>query len=291
MERYTLRHFMNEFPDDAACLEWLKNRRWADGIYCEKCGRVTKHHLVISRKSYSCQECGHHVHPTANTIFHKSSTSLTQWFYAVFLMASTRCGISAKQVERELGVTYKTAWRMCKLIRERLIDGGSPFSSDKGDVEVDETYVGGKTRGGKRGRGAEKKTAVFGMVQRQGSVKVTVVPNVKRKTVMPLLENAVEKGAWVHTDEFMIYDNLPQKGYKHERIMHGLKVYVNGDVHTNTIEGFWALVKTGIVGVFHGVSPKYLQNYLDEYAFRWLYRKDATPMFRSFMNRLGVRVA
>ena len=290
MERYTLRQFMTEFPDDVACLEWLKNHRWADGIYCEKCGRVTKHHLVISRKSFSCQECGHHVHPTANTIFHKSSTSLTQWFYAVFLMASTRCGISAKQVERELGVTYKTAWRMCKLIRDRLADDSDPFSGDNGDVEADETYIGGPRHGGKRGRGADNKTVVFGMAQRQGGVKVTVVPDAKRKTVMPLLENSVEKGTRVHTDEFMIYDNLPEKGYKHERIMHGLKVYVNGDVHTNTIEGFWALVKTGIVGVFHGVSAKYLQNYLNEYAFRYNHRKDDSPMFRSFMNCVGARV-
>lgn len=179
MERYTLRHFISEFPDDVACLEWLKNYRWADGIHCEKCGRVTKHHLVLRRKSYSCQECGRHVHPTANTIFHKSSTLLTQWFYAVFLMASTRCGISAKQVERELGVTYKTAWRMCKLIRDRLADDSDPFSGNNGDVEADETYVGGKAPGGKRGRGADKKTAVFGIAQRQGGVKVTVVSDVK----------------------------------------------------------------------------------------------------------------
>lgn len=206
-------------------------------------------------------------------------------------MASTRCGISAKQVERELGVTYKTAWRMCKLIRERLADGGSPFSGDNGDVEADETYVGGKAPGGKRGRGADKKTAVFGMAQRQGGVKVTVVPDVKRKTVMPILESSVEKGTRVHTGEFMIYDNLPQKGYKHERIMHGLKVYVDGDVHTNTIEGFWALVKTGIVGVFHGVSPKYLQNYLNEYAFRYNHRKDVTPMFWSFLRQTGMRLS
>ena len=147
MKKYTVRDFLQDFPDDAACLEWLKNYRWPDGIFCEKCERVTKHHLVLSRKSYSCQECGNHVHPTANTIFHKSSTPLTSWFHVVFLMASTRCGISAKQLERELGVTYKTAWRMFKLIRERLSDdGGDPFLGSNGDVEADETYVGGKPR-------------------------------------------------------------------------------------------------------------------------------------------------
>ena len=151
--------------------------------------------------------------------------------------------------------------------------------------------MGGKAPGGNRGRGAEKKTPVFGVAQRQGGVKVAVVPDVKRKTILPILEASVEKGTRVHTDEFMVYNNLPEKGYKHERIMHGLKVYVDGDVHSNTIEGFWALVKGGIVGVFHGVSAKHLQRYLDEYAFRYNHRKDATPMFRSFMERVGLKVA
>lgn len=113
----------------------------------------------------------------------------------------------------------------------------------------------------------------------------------KRKTILPILEASVEKGTRVHTDEFMVYDNLPNKGYKHERIMHGLKVYVNGDVHTNTIEGFWALVKTGIVGVLHGVSAKHLQRYLNEYAFRYNHRKDVTPTFWSLMGRVGVKLA
>lgn len=286
MQKYTVKDFMNDFPDDNACLEWLKNHRWPEGIFCEKCGKVTKHHLIESRKSFSCQECGHHVHPTAGTIFHKSSTPLTSWFHAIFLMASTRCGISAKQVEREVGVTYKTAWRMCRLIRERLCEqGGDPFSSDNGDVEVDETYIGGPRRG-KRGRGAENKTAVVGMAQRKGQVKAVVVPDVRRKTVLPLIEQHVEKGAVIHTDEFMICDILPDNGYDHKRVMHGQKVYVSGDIHTNSIEGFWALVKTGIVGVYHGVSAKYLQNYLDEYAFRYNRRKDETPMFKS-LSQVG----
>src|SRR5574341_1902714 len=147
MKRYTIKDFQREFPDDAACLEWLKNYRWPDGIFCKLCGKVTAHHLMTTRKSYSCQECGHHVHPTAGTIFHKSSTPLTLWFYAIYLMAQTRTGISAKQLERELGVTYKTAWRMFTLIRAQLDNSGDAFS---GDVEVDETYIGG-IRKGKRG--------------------------------------------------------------------------------------------------------------------------------------------
>src|SRR5574337_1034275 len=122
MKRYTISDFRQQFPDDAACLDWLRGYLYPDGITCPKCQRVTKHHRVASRRSYSCQECGHHVHPTAGTIYHKSPTPLTSWFYAIYLMASTRCGISAKQLERQLGVTYKTAWRMFKQIRSMMTD-------------------------------------------------------------------------------------------------------------------------------------------------------------------------
>src|ERR1700693_4067771 len=135
MEKFTFKHFEDMFPDDAACLEWLRGYLYPDGIYCKLCKAVTKHHRTVSRPSYSCDQCGHHVHPTAETIFHKSPTSLKTWFHAIYLMASTRCGISAKQVERETGVTYKTAHRMCNMIRT-LLDEERILS---GSVEVDET--------------------------------------------------------------------------------------------------------------------------------------------------------
>lgn len=138
MQKYTLQDFQSDFPDHKACLDWLFYYRYPNGITCSSCGTVNaKHHYIVSRKSYSCQECGHHVHPTAGTIFHKSSTSLTLWFYAIYLMAQTHTGISAKQLERELGVTYKTAWRMFKLIRSRLDEGDASFSGADRDVEVD----------------------------------------------------------------------------------------------------------------------------------------------------------
>ncbi|MCA9905922.1 MAG: transposase [Anaerolineae bacterium] len=137
MQKYPLKDMQEEFPDDRACLDWLLNYRYPNGITCTKCGTVNaKHHFVASRKSYSCQECGHHIHPTAGTIFHKSSTPLTLWFYAIYLMAQTRTGISAKQLERELGVTYKTAWRMAKLIRSHLDESRDACGSDGGDVEL-----------------------------------------------------------------------------------------------------------------------------------------------------------
>lgn len=289
MKKYTLRDMQNEFPDDKACLDWLLNNRYPNGITCQNCGKVTKHHFVESRRSYSCQECGHHVHPTADTIFHKSSTSLTLWFYAIYLMASTRTGISAKQLERELGVTYKTAWRMFTLIRSRLDEGGDAFGSNGGNVEVDETYVGG-VRKGKRGRGASGKTAVVGAVERGGKVKAQVVSNTQAETVIPFVENTVDTTATVHTDEYPVYNKLGKRGYDHKRIRHQDGKFVVGNVHTNSIEGFWAQVKNAVSGVHHGVAPEYLQQYVNEYAFRYNHRKDVAPMFRIFLKRVGVEI-
>lgn len=120
--RYTIKDFQADFPNEQACLTWLKDYLYPDGIYCKICKKVTPHHAMRTRKSYSCETCGHHVHPTAGTIFDHSSTPLTLWFYAIYLMSATRAGISAKQLERELGVTYKTAWRMFHQIRSMMSD-------------------------------------------------------------------------------------------------------------------------------------------------------------------------
>jgi len=196
-------------------------------------------------------------------------------------MAQTRGGISAKQIQRETGVTYKTAWRMCKEVREVLFEDHDPMS---GDVEMDESYFGGKSHG-KRGRGAENKTAVFGMVERNGKLEARVVPNCQRKTLFPIVTDNVEQGTQVYTDEFNVYQTLPAMGYKHGTVPHAEKVYVVGNAHVNTIEGFWSQCKNGIRGVYHSVSATYLQHYLDEYAFRYNHRNDVTPMFLTFLSR------
>lgn len=136
--RYTIKDLQNDFPDDAACLEWLVNYLYPGGINCKLCKKITPHHAMKTRKSYSCEICGHHVHPKSGTIFEASSTPLTLWFYVIYLMTATRAGISAKQLERELGVTYKTAWRMFHQIRKMMGDDGKPLS---GEIEVDEAYM------------------------------------------------------------------------------------------------------------------------------------------------------
>ncbi len=287
--RFSLMEFNREFPNDAACLEWLwRNRYSPDGehAYCPKCetDRVFKRYETTQqRQSWTCNGCGHHIHPTAGTIYHKSSTSLHLWFYAMFLMTSTRCGISAKQMEREIGVNYKTAARMMRLIRRDLmVQDDEPLG---GTVEMDETYIGGKERGvmGRPGK-RSKKIAVFGMVQRKGRVRAMPVANVARRTLLPHIVKHVLPASTVYTDDYKVYNPL-QGRYEHRRIMHSEKVYVSGDVHTNTIEGFWSLTKNGIRGVYHAVSAKHLLGYLNEYAWRYDHRSDERATFETLLLR------
>jgi len=293
MTPYTLKDFQRQYPDDATCLEWLRNYLYPDGIYCEKCKSITKHHRVKSRPSYSCDHCGHHVHPTAGTIFHKSSTPMTTWFYAIYLMAQTRCGISAKQIQRETGVTYKTAWRMFKQIRSMLQDDEPIGGKGKG-VETDEMYYGGyrKHGGGRQLRGdkgEELKVPVIGMVERKGRVIARTIPNAKGSSLLPKIREYIMPKSTIFTDEMTAYHGITrikERGYTHRRINHSERVYVMGDVHTNTIEGFWSLVKRGISGVYHSVGSAYLQTYLNEYSFRYNRRFDTKPMFTSFLYQI-----
>jgi len=283
MQKYTIRDFERDFPDDAACLDWLRSYLYPDGIFCKVCGEVTKHHRVKSRPSYSCDRCGHHEHPMAGTIFQDTRTPLRTWFHAVFLMASTRCGISAKQLEREIGVTYKTAWRMFNRIRSLLNEDDGQLG---GTVEIDHTYIGGRRSG--KGRGyIGNKTAVFGAVERKGRVKTAHVDTVRSKVNSRLIRKHVMASALVYTDEGREFAGLGQRGYQHQRIQHEAKVYVRGDVHTNTIEGFWSLVKRGISGVYHAVSQKHLQSDLDEYGFRYSHRSDKQPMFQTMLHQVA----
>ncbi len=282
MRKYTIAQFNNEFPNDDACLEWLRNQLYHKRIYCPVCTKPTKHHRIRTKKVYGCDYCGHQISPTVGTIFEHSPTPLKLWFYAIFLMTATRCGISAKQIERETGVTYKTAWRMFRQIRT-LLQEDTPALT--GEVEVDETYVGGM-RKGKRGRGAEGKSKVIGAVQREGRVIAQVVPDVKRHTLVPFMASKVDRDAVLYTDTFPSYDHMTRLGYTHLRIAHQDKKWARGRIHTNSIEGFWSLLKRGIGGVYHSVSEKYLQSYINEYGFRYNHRKDDEPMFLTVLRRV-----
>ena len=285
-QAYTIRDFNRDFPTDDACLEYIRQERWPDGIYCQRCEVVTKHHRVRGRTAYACDRCGHHIYPLAGTIFEKTTTPLRYWFHAMFLMGSTRCGISAKQLERETGVTYKTAWRMFNRIRSLLCDDEGQLG---GTVEIDHTYIGGKRRGMGRGY-IDNKAAVFGAVEREGRVRTAHVGTIRSHVNTPLIRKHVMPSALVYTEEGREFAKLGKRGYQHRRIQHDAKVYVLGDVHTNTIEGFWSLVKRGISGVYHAVSHKYLQDYLNEYAFRYNRRGSETPMFRAILDRASATV-
>ena len=293
--RYTVRDFHNEFPNDAACLEYIKEQRWPNGMaQCAKCGEETKHHRVGNRTAYACQSCGHHIYPLAGTIFEKSTTPLKTWFYAMYLMGSTRCGISAKQIQRETGVTYKTAWRMFKQIRQLLSEDGLQLEGST--IEMDEMYHGGKIeRQGRQGRSLTK-TPVIGMIERStptkvGRVVARVATDAKRDTLHGLAKEYILPSSTIFTDEFISYQGLEKYGYTHRRIRHGAKVYVSGDIHTQNIEGFWSTVKRGIGGVYHNVSAKYLQTYLNEYCFRYNRRHQGNLLFKRILEQVSLQAS
>jgi transposase-like protein len=228
------------------------------------------------------------ISPMAGTIFEKSSTSLRLWFYAMYLMASTRCGISAKQIQRETGVTYKTAWRMFRQIRTLLSE---EITLEGSSVEMDETYFGGKRKGyrGRPGAGDKKKSPIVGIAERRGGkgrVIAKATKSVNAETLTGMVKEYVLPESTVFTDDFSGYDRLKGHGFTHHRINHSAKVWVMGDIHTNTIEGFWSLVKRGIGGVYHQVSQKYLQSYLDEYTFRYNRRDQGNLIFTSILERV-----
>ena len=296
--RYTVRDFNSEFPDDDACLEYIKNERWPGGVTeCAKCGIERKHYRVRGRTAYACDHCGNHIYPLAGTVFEKTTTSLRLWFYAMYLMGSTRCGISAKQIQRETGVTYKTAWRMFRQIRSLLSEDGLQLEGST--VEMDEMYHGGKRRRqGGQGRPSfgSHKVAVVGIAERStatraGRVVARVAPDATRETLHGLAKEYILPSSTVFTDDFASYDGLQAQGYVHKRIRHSAKIYVSGNVHTQSIEGFWSLVKRGIGGVYHNVSAKFLQTYLDEYVFRFNRRDRGNLLFRAILERVSQRVS
>src|SRR6266478_8503353 len=215
--RYTVAQFNQEFPNDDACLEYIKEQRWPDGITeCEKCGKEQKHHRVTGRTAYACQACGNHIYPLAGTIFEKSTTSLKTWFYAMYLMGSTRCGISAKQIQRETGVTYKTAWRMFKQIRSLMAE---EINLEGSSVEIDEMYHGGKRKNGtgRPMRGDKTKSPVMGMVERGGRVVARVIPDCTSKTLLENVKQYVLPKSTVYTDELKSYGGIGhmKNGYNH----------------------------------------------------------------------------
>ena len=282
----TFYEFMQEFPNDKACLDYMMVKKYGGTSFdCPSCKKKSNFTRLANRRAYCCQWCGHNLYPCVGTPMESSRTPLHKWFYAVFLMTSTRNGVSAKELERQLGVTYKCAWRLAHKIREvmSLVDANVGLANT---VEVDETYVGGKRY---RGRRSGKKTILVGMLERGGSVKTKVVSDTKARTLKPLIISHVKPGSMINTDELPSYTGLDKMGrmsYGHGVVCHRAGQYVDGEVHTNSLEGFWSQLKRSIRGTHVWVSGKHLQKYADEFSFRHNRRSQPDEMFSDVVENL-----
>lgn len=284
MKQFTIKDFFNHYTDDDVCLQEIFDLRYREIYCCASCKTDNpKFYRIKKRKCFECGKCGHHIYPLAGTIMEGSTTPLVQWFFAIYLFASSKNGVSAKELERQLGVTYKCAWRIGHKIRELMGSG----SKDKlsGTVEIDESLFGGRVRGGKRGWGAENKVCLFGIIERGGKVRVIPIDNRQRETIFPIIEENIEKGSTVNTDEFKTYATLTELGYEHKNVVHSKYQWAQGDAYTNSIEGYWSNLKKSIFGTHTYVSPKHLPNYLGEFDFRHNNRK-MPCMFKEIVNQI-----
>jgi transposase-like protein len=300
-----VQEFLAEFPNDEACLVWLwRNRHSEDGTHahCPKCDQTRefkRYATKQTRQSWTCVGCGHHIHPTAGTIFARSSTSLRHWFYAMFLVSSSRCGIAAKQLEREIGCSYKTALRMLHLIRQELMEQDQ-YGQLGGIVEADETFVGGKLRESDRrrlkaqggphpGPYSKPRATVVGAVERGGRLRASMIPS--RGHAEAFVREFVLPGSMIFTDDWLGYSGLHGRNdYRHRRIKHSQRIYVDGPVHTQTIEGFFGHFKTDVRGTHHSISTRWLPGYLNEWVWKWNHRDDDEAMFRQLLDN-AARVA
>lgn len=289
----TFIELMKKFPTEESVIDYYIQVRYPYGVHCNHCGSVKVYQEHGRRKVFSCNDCRSTFSPFKGTIFEHSSTDLRKWMYAIHLFLNGKKGISGMQLQREIGVTYKTAWRMLQQIRIAM---GNATQKEFFDtiVEIDETYVGGKPRKNndhddldgtsvptKRGRGTSK-TPVIGVIDRNNKMVYAKIalPNKdgKKLTAMQLMNvlatvSKQENGNTVMTDEFRGYDPLTRHNYVHLRIDH-TKAFSNHDgVHTNNIESFWATLKRGVYGIYHHVSVEYMQRYVDEFCFRYNNRK------------------
>ena len=279
----TLRQFQLRFPTEESCLDHLMRTRYGARHDCGGCDREASFYRVKARRSYACEHCGYQVYPTAGTPFERTRTPLRDWFFVMFQFCASRNGVAAKAVERQLGVTYKTAWRMCHAIREYMgaVDGDDPIGGFTKHVEVDETYIGGYEAGMLGGKG---KTVVVGMMERGGDIITKVVPDRRSATLLPLVRSNVRPHTIVHTDEHKAYGGLPTLGFFHETTNHRTGEYVSSNGSTvNSVEGFWANLKRGINGTHIHVSPRHLPKYLAEFEYRWNMRSAPSAMLDRLM--------
>jgi transposase-like protein len=274
---------------------FFESLRWPKGPRCVHC--KSKRIIRLNGKKdraglFLCNKCRQKFTATVGTIMEDSHLPIRKWLIAFHMMCASKKGVSALQIKRQLGVTYKTAWFLAHRIRHAM-RAGSAFRKLRGKVEVDETYVGGKTRLGIPGRGSERKTPVMALVERDGRIRNRVVERVNGETLKGAIREMVDKRSTIMTDEWAAYTGIG-KEFKggHKVVNHARKEYVRGDVYTNTAESYFALLKRGVHGTFHHISKKHLPRYCDEFSFRWNSRKvsDGERMVQALLQVDGKRL-
>jgi transposase-like protein len=281
----TFQQFMATFPDEPSCRQYLKDRRWPDGVRCPRCGNEKVYALKTRPFNWVCKKCDpknpYRFSVLVGTVFENTNVPLVTWFKVLYTMLQSLKGVSSRQIRRMFfgeRSSLHTAWFICHRLRAGMKD--ADFKQLMGIVEVDETAIGGKDKNRHWDKkqhitGMSGKTTVIGAISRKGTVVCQIIENTNAATLNRFVRNAVsDRVSLVATDEFGGYNYLPALGYKHEAVKHSTNEYVRGHVHTNNIESFWSLFKRGVIGTYHNVSKKYLPLYLNEFQFRHNNRKN-----------------
>lgn len=288
----TIFELFDAFPNENSCIEHLEKLRWGDNVISP----FSKNSKVYKCKGnkYKCKDTGKYFNVKTGTLFDDTKIPLRKWFVAIWFITNHKKGISSIQLAKDIGVTQKTAWFMLHRIRKCFEIADEDIEQLENDVEMDETYVGGKNKNRHKnkkvpnstGRSTKDKTAVMGMLERRGRVIAKVVTGVKAKDLTPIAVKYVSKSARINTDEWTGYNEMTSLFAAHRIVNHGASQYVDGEAHTNTIEGFWSLLKRGLNGIYHKVARKHLQKYVDEFSFRYntKHENQTNRMNEFFMN-------
>jgi len=281
-EHINLCTLIEQFGSENKCREYLEELRWPKGAVCPRCGckSISK---VEDRNQYDCNSCRYQFSVTAGTILHDSHLPLWKWFLTAYMMIEAKKGVSANQIKRTIGVSYKTAWYLCHRIRAAMAEALTGQLT--GILEADETLVGGKRKHVGHGYKGNK-TTVAGVVSRGGAARLKVIPDRTRANLHAFLkEHAADQAEAIYTDDWKAYEGIADANTRHETVNHSIEEWVRGDVHTNTIESVWSLLKRSIIGSYHKVSAKHLDRYLDELEFRFGNRRNPY-LFREVISRL-----
>lgn len=279
-----LMQLMKDYDTDAECRAAIEDLRWPDGVRCPRCDldKIYRATHQKARQQFDCASCGYQFSVTVGTIFEDTKLPLHKWFAATYLMVESKKGISANQMKRTIGVSYKTAWYLCHRIRAAMKDAAAPLLS--GIIEADETWIGGRRKGVGKGNWRDGKTMVMGAIQRGGEVRLKVDKRPTKKAVHAFLSSVIDDADVLMTDEHSAYVGFP-KADSHQHVVHRREEWVRGQVHVNSVENVWSLMKRAVVGSYHQLSAKHMQAYADEMAWRFNNRENPY-LFRDTLMKL-----